>query len=367
MEYLSWIPEYLVPFLIIITILVFVHEMGHYLIAKRYGVKVEVFSIGFGRELFGWNDKSGTRWKFSLIPMGGYVKMFGDADPASTPSKSIKKLTPQERACSLHYKSVGQRSAILFGGPLANFIFAIFLMSAMFMSIGQPYSSPVITDVVSSSAAEISGMKIGDRLLSVDGRKIGRFEDLQMIVQSSANKKLKVVVNRNGQERLIYASPQLVSRVDNLGNETKIGVLGIKGGKKEFIKRGFSAAIFYSCLETYRIVELTLAYVGEMILGSRSGEELAGPLGIAKISGDSFKQGFVSILWLSIIISINLGLINLFPIPLLDGGHLLFYAIEAIRGKALSLKTQEIGFKIGLILLFSLMFYATWNDLSKVF
>ena len=367
MEHLAWIPDYLIPFLIIITILVFVHEMGHYLIAKKFGVKVETFSIGFGRELFGWTDKSGTRWKFCLIPMGGYVKMFGDADPASTPSKNIKKLKLQDREYSLHHKPLGQRSAILLGGPLANFIFAIFLMSAMFMSIGQPYSSPVITDIVAGGAAEVSGMQVGDRFLSVDGRKIGRFEDLQMIVQSSPNKKLNIAISRDGQERLISVSPKLVSRTDNFGNEVKIGVLGIKGGKKEFVERGFSEAVFYSCLETYRIIDLTLAYVGEMLLGSRSGEELAGPLGIAKISGDSFKQGFISFLWVTIIISINLGLINLFPIPLLDGGHLLFYAIEAVRGKALSLKTQEIGFKIGLILLFSLMFYATWNDLSKVF
>lgn len=363
MEFLSGLWTYVIPFLVVLTVLVFVHELGHYWVARRNGVRIETFSIGFGPELFGRTDKTGTRWKFSAIPLGGYVKMFGDADAASTPSGAVRSMTAAEREVSFFHKRLGQRAAIVAAGPIANFLFAIIGLTLLFSIYGQPFTPADIGSVQPESAAAQAGMLPGDVIVEVDGQPIERFEEVQQIVRFNQGTPLALVVQRDGQRLPISVTPQVTTVTDRMGNSHTIGLLGIGRAGMEYRRHDPLTALWQAGRETVNLTVGTLGAVGQMIGGSRGTEELGGPLRIAQMSGEVAQSGVVALVWFMAILSVNLGLINLFPIPMLDGGHLLFYAVEAIRGKPLGDRAQEYGFRIGLALVLTLMVFATWNDL----
>jgi regulator of sigma E protease len=349
-------------FVVVLTVLVFVHEFGHYWIARRNGVKIEVFSIGFGPELLGWCDRAGTRWKISALPVGGYVKMFGDADATSgLPLVGSAPLSAAEREVSFHCKRLGQRAAIVAGGPLANFLFAIVALSLLFMTVGQPNTPPTVGKVLPNSAAAGGGMQPGDRIVGINGQTITRFEDVQQLVQLNPNVPMAIAVRRNGNLVTLHVTPRLVVEKDRLGQH-QIGRLGIEGGPIEYVRRSPPDAVVRAVGETWNLSATTLDAVWQMVIGKRSTDELGGPLKIAQISGEVIQLGLGPLLWFMALLSVNLGLINLFPVPVLDGGHLLFYAAEAIRGRPLGQRAQEYGFRVGLALVLTLMVFATWND-----
>ena len=363
-EFLNHGLTYIVPFLVILTVLVFVHEFGHYAIARWNGVRVEVFSIGFGPEMFGWWDRAGTRWKFSTIPLGGYVKMFGDSDASSgLPAPGLARLAPAERDVSFHYKRLGQRAAIVVAGPAANFLFAILLLAILFMTYGQPFTPAEVGQVQPGSAAEQGGIQPGDVILSIDGRTVQRFEDVQQVVRLNPNVPMTVVVRRDGQEQTLHVTPSRTELTDRFGNHYQIGLLGIARSGMEYVKRDPATALIQAGTETWDLSVSTMKALWQIIIGTRATDELGGPLRIAQMSGEVAQGGIVAVLWFMAVLSINLGLINLFPVPVLDGGHLLFYAAEAVRGKPLGQRAQEYGFRIGLALVLTLMVFATWNDL----
>jgi regulator of sigma E protease len=367
MELTSGLYGFGLPFLIILTVLVFVHELGHYWVARRCGVRVDVFSVGFGRELFGYTDRNGTRWKFSLIPLGGYVKMFGDANAASMPDNQVGDLSEAEKAVAFQYKTLAQRSWIVAAGPLINFIFAILIFAVLFSTMGQPFTPPMVSEIMPDSPAETAGFQPGDRVVGIDNTDIERFEDLIRIVSMNPEKQMLFRVERDGEEVSFSATPARVVADDGLGNEQEIGRLGIQGGGMEFVQHGVATAIWRATKETVVISGTTLQAVYQIITGQRSFRELGGPLRIAQMSGQVAERGFVPSIILIAILSINLGLINLFPIPMLDGGHLLFYAIEAVRGgRPLGERAQEYGFRIGLALVMTLIAVVTWNDLVHI-
>ena len=363
-EFLHHGLTYVVPFLLILTVLVFVHEFGHYLIARWNGVRVEVFSIGFGAELFGWWDSAGTRWKFSTIPLGGYVKMIGDADASSgLPAAGLARLAQADREVSFHYKRLGQRAAIVAAGPAANFVFAIAVLAVLFMTFGQPYTPPEVGQVQPASAAEQGGIRPGDVIISIDGRHIARFEDVQQAVRLNPGTPITIVVRRDGGERELRVTPTPTELTDRFGYRYEIGLLGIARSGMEYIKRDPLTALLQAGTETWSLSVGTLKAMWQIVIGTRAVDELGGPLRIAQMSGEVAQGGMVAVLWFMAVLSINLGLINLFPVPVLDGGHLLFYAAEAVRGKPLGQRAQEYGFRIGLALVLTLMVFATWNDL----
>jgi regulator of sigma E protease len=367
MELLTGFWTHLLSFLVVLTVLVFVHELGHYWVARRNGVRVEVFSIGFGRELFGWTDSIGTRWKFSAIPLGGYVKMFGDADPASAPDASLSTMTPEQRAVSFHHKRLGQRAAIVAAGPLANFLFAVVVFAAVFSTVGQPFTAPEIGGVVPGSAAERAGLQAGDRVIRINGSDIERFEQIQRIVQLNLDAPLTMMVQRDGRELEIVATPTVIEETDRRGNTLRIARLGVRGSATvEFVRHNPAEAVWRGVSETWVQTVGTLQALGQMISGQRQADDLGGPLRIAQMSGEVAQGGIAAFIVFMAVLSINLGLINLFPVPMLDGGHLMFYAIEAIRGRPLGARAQEYGFRIGLVLVFSLMIFVTWNDLVQI-
>jgi len=354
---------YVGVFLLVLTVLVFVHELGHYLIARYNGVKIEVFSIGFGPELFGWWDRSGTRWKFSTIPLGGYVKMFGDSDASSgLPVAGLGGLTAAEREVSFHCKRLGQRAAIVAGGPVANFAFAIVALALLFMTYGQPFTPAEVGQVLPGSAAAAGDIRAGDTIVSIDGSAIERFEDVQQLVRLNPNVPMAMVVKREGELVTLRVTPSLVEENDKLGRH-QIGQLGIRGSGSKYIQRDPISAVGRAVGETWNLSATTLHAMWQMIIGTRGSEELGGPLRIAQLSGEVAQGGIVPLLWFMAVLSVNLGLINLFPVPVLDGGHLLFYAAEAIRGRPLGQRAQEYGFRVGLALVLTLMVFATWNDL----
>lgn len=363
LHFLSDALRYAVPFLVILTVLVFVHEMGHFLVARRYGVRVEVFSIGFGPEIFGWTDKHLTRWKISALPLGGYVKMFGDANAASMPGDALESMTPEERAVSYQHKSVGQRAAVAAAGPIANFAFAILVLALLFMAVGQPFTPPLVGEVVPASAAARAGFEAGDRILDIDGAKIDRFQQVQQIVQLGLGEALAIDVLRDGKTLHLKAVPSVVEQRDNFGHTFRIGQLGLKAKGLEYVRMNPALALWRATEESAVLTGSTLKAIGQMIVGTRTTEELGGPLRIAEMSGEVAQGGIVSSVWFLAVLSINLGLINFFPIPMLDGGHLLFYAVEAVRRRPLGPRIQDYGFRIGLSLVLLLMIFATWNDL----
>ena len=349
-------------FLAVLTVLVFFHELGHYAVARWNRVRVEVFSVGFGPEIFGYTDRAGTRWKFSAIPLGGYVKMFGENTmPGSM--EGDEELSASERDVAFHFKSVSQRSAIVFAGPAANFILSIILFAFLFVFVGQPFTSPQIGKVVPNSAAAEAGLLPGDIFLEVDGRQIGRFEDVQQVVVLNLGQPMKIIVDRGGVEMDLTAVPKIGERKDRSGNIHRFGLLGVQSIGRDQVQHDPFTALWRSVLETGRLTVGTLKALGQMIAGDRDVKELGGPIKIAKISHEFALMGIDSLVWLIALLSINLGLLNLFPVPMLDGGHLMFYAFEAVTGRPLGERVQEIGLRIGLALVISLMVFVTINDL----
>ncbi|MGE5546400.1 MAG: RIP metalloprotease RseP [Solirubrobacterales bacterium] len=366
MEFLAGIWNYVVVFLLILTVVVFVHELGHFLVARWNGVKVEVFSIGFGPEVWGFNAKSGTRWRLSLLPLGGYVKMFGDADAASTPDD--RPMTEEEKAVAFHHKRVGQRAAIVFAGPAANFIFAIIGMSAMFMVLGQTVVEPVVGKVLEGSAAADAGLAPGDRIVAINGSRVDRFQDIQRIVMLEIEHPLNLAVQRGGGRFEVLAKPRIVERKSVFGEMQKVPILGIGAdpASTRVVQHGVGSALLESLRETEAMVTSTFVGIGQMISGTRDTDQLGGPIRIAKGAGEAAQLGLSSVVYYTILLSLNLGLINLFPIPVLDGGHLLFYGFEAILGRPLGERAQEYGFRIGLFLVLALMVFATRNDIVSL-
>ncbi len=368
MEFLLTLWNYVLPFLAVLTVLVFVHEMGHYLVARYCGVRIEVFSIGFGREIIGWNDKVGTRWKFSLFPIGGYVKMFGEM-PAGPPAEAEQPGLPEEADNdSFHTKTLGQRTAVVFAGPFANFLFAVVILTGMFMFVGQPYTPADINNVLPGSAAERAGMKPGDVIKSINGADIERFEQVIRIVQLTPGGALSIVVNRNGRMVALSAVADSHELTDRFGNTRKVGRLGVSrpGGDMKMVRHNPAVATWHAVVETATMTGNILDALWQIIAGTRSTEELGGPIRIAQMSGDMWASGLPNLIMFAAILSINLGLINLFPVPMLDGGHLLFYVYEAIRGKPLGERAQDFGFRIGIAMVLALMVFATWNDLVQL-
>ena len=363
MDFLLTLWNYVLPFLVVLTILVFVHELGHYWVARRCGVRVDVFSIGFGPELFGWNDRSGTRWRISAIPLGGYVKMAGDTNAASMPGETAPELTPEERAVAFQHKSLAQRAAIVVAGPAANFLFALIVYAILFATVGQPFTPPEVGAVVPASAAEAAGLRVGDRVLKLDGQNVRRFEDIQRIVQVQPGVPLDMLVQREGQELRLKATPASIELKDRLGNVQVIGQLGISRTGIEVIQHDPLTAVWRAGEHTFDMSGMILKVVGQMIAGTRPANEIGGILRIGYVSGEATQAGLVSIVNFLALLSINLGLINLFPVPMLDGGHLVFYAIEALRGRPLGARAQEYGLRVGFALVITLMLFATWNDL----
>ena len=363
--HLVW--QYALPFVLVLSIVVFVHEFGHYWVARRCGVKVETFSIGFGPEIFGFHDRSGTRWKFSLLPLGGYVKMFGDADPASTTDPEARKnFTPEERAVAFFAKSVERRAAVVVAGPVANYIFAILVLAGLFIFSGQPYSAPVVGQIMENSAAAESGLKVDDRIARVGDQTIERFEEIQQIVAINRGEPLRLEILRDGQPQNLTVTPKLIRTTDVFGNEHTTARIGIARAGVEYRKHPPLEAIQAAAEETWNVTSGTLKAIGQMFAGTRSTEELGGPLRIAQMSGEMTHSGITAFFWFIAVLSINLGLLNLFPIPLLDGGHLVFYAFEKLRGRPLSEKMQEAGARVGITLVLALMLFSTWNDLVQL-
>jgi len=356
----------ILPFLIILTVLVFVHEMGHYLVAKKNGVKVEVFAIGFGTELFGWTDRLGTRWKICAIPLGGYVKMFGDGDISSSSALEELNQSYEEKEKAFHHKSLGARAAIVVAGPVANFLFAIILLAGLYSIVGQRYAPPIIDKITSGSSADVAGLEIGDEILQVNEQNINRFDELQRIVRPNPGKELKFLIRRDNEILLKTVIPELVEGKDASGSKIVYGLLGVVSEQTTFVRHNPLNSFGLAVEETWVIVSQTLIHVTEMIKGERTTDELGGPIRIAKLSGAVADAGLTSSIWFMAVLSINLGLINLFPVPVLDGGHLFFYLIEFIRGKPLEAKMQGITSYVGLVLVISLMIFVTWNDLVQL-
>ena len=364
--------NYIIPFIILIMIVVFIHEYGHYYFAKRYGVGITDFSIGFGREIFGWNDKSGTRWKVCWIPLGGYVKFFGDRNVFSQTEQQeiINKYSDDDRKKLFILKPLYQRSLIVAAGPLANFFLALLIFVMINMFVGKDMTPAIIDEVQKDSPAFVAGMEKNDKIIYIDNKKVESVLEVSTYINISTSKTVEFVVLRNDKKISLLVKPNLVDGKDSLGNSVKKRIIGIRLSpfNNEYKKQplGPTKAIYYSVKEVWFVTTTSLNYLGKMITGSADSSQLGGPIRIAKITGQVAEYGIIPFLSIMAYISISLGLINLFPIPMLDGGHLMFYLIEKILGRPLSQKVQEGFFRIGLFLLFSLMFFVTFNDLKDL-
>lgn len=370
-EYAGSILSYALPFLFVLAVVVFFHELGHFLVARWCGVNVKVFSIGFGPEIFGFTDRKGTRWRFCWIPLGGYVKFLDDDNAASVPDRQAQeRLTPEERSGSFHNKSLGQRAAIVAAGPIANFLLAVLIFAFMFTFIGQRVTAPRVDAIAPGSAAQAAGFQPGDLILSIDGTPIDSFSQMQRIVSVSADKPLRIVVDREGRRVELLAVPERSEITDRFGNTMRVGLLGIRrtAGADDWILERHDplTATWMAVQETYFVISRTMIYLYDVVTGREAADQLGGPIRIAQVSGQVATAGFLALLNLAAVLSVSIGLLNLFPIPMLDGGHLLFYAIEALRGRPLSERSQEIGFRVGLALVLMLMIFATWNDLIHI-
>ena len=359
---------YLIPFIFVLSLVVFFHELGHFLIARWCGVRVVVFSIGFGPELVGFNDRHGTRWKISAIPLGGFVKFLGDENAASVPDNAaLAKMDDRDRAQSFMFQPLWKRAAIVVAGPLANFLLAVAIFAAVFMVYGKQTMSARVDAVQPGSAAAAAGFEPGDLVTAIDGHAIDSFAQMQRIVSDSAGETLAISVERNGATLTLKAVPVLQEKKDIFGNVRRIGILGIqRSPAPEDLKShpvALPQAVWLGVQESWDVVDQTLSYIGGVIIGRKSADQLGGPARIAQMSGQVASLGFVPLLHFVGMLSVSIGLLNLFPIPLLDGGHLLFYLIEGVRGRPLSERAQEVGFRIGLAIVLMLMIFATFNDI----
>ena len=369
-DLMAWTPLGLPAFLFVITLVVFFHELGHFLTARYFGVKVDVFSIGFGKEIFGWNDKYGTRWKLSWLPVGGYVKFAGDADASSRPDlAAAEKMTAQERAGMLMLKPLYQRALVVFCGPLANFLLAIVILTGLSLYSGRTIVAPVIGHVTEGSPAQAAGLLPGDRVTRIDGTEITDFQQLPEIISVSGGAPLFMGIHRGNRDMNIWVSPKLMKTPDVLGNQTIQMVIGVRPDPKippTHERYGLVGAFAKACSDTWYIIKNTVLGIGQMIQGTASADQLRGPVGIAGMTRQVADFGFLPLLNLVAILSVSIGLVNLFPIPLLDGGHLLYYACEAVLGRPLGARAQDVGFRLGLALVLGLMLLTTWNDLVRL-
>jgi regulator of sigma E protease len=367
---IAWTPLGLPAFLFVITLVVFFHELGHFLVARAFGVKVDVFSVGFGREVFGWNDRAGTRWKVSWLPIGGYVKFAGDADAASRPDvAAAARMNVAEREGALMFKPLYQRALVAASGPLANFVLAIVLLTGILAFTGHAVVAPIIGEVAKGSPAAQAGIKIGDRVTRIGQTAITDFGQLPEIISVSDGTPLSLGIERAGHEMTIWVAPRLTKVRDVLGNSASQMVIGVRQSRNATVTRetytpvgAFAAA----CAETWSITRTTLLGIAQMILGHGGADQLSGPVGIAKMTRQVADIGFLPLLNLVAILSVSIGLANLFPIPLLDGGHLLYYGCEAVLGRPLGERAQDVGFRLGLVLVLGLMLLTTWNDLVRL-
>lgn len=363
---------YIIPFLFVLTVVVFFHELGHFLVARFFGVKVEAFSLGFGPELIGRTDKKGTRWRLSAVPLGGYVKFLGDETVSSKPD-NLKKLEGYDaatRAQLFQLKPVAQRAAIVFAGPLANFILTIAIFAVLFMAVGKAIVEPRVGSVVADSPAQMAGFKEGDVIEAVNGDAIRSFSDVQRHVALSNGRPLTMAVKRGGEALQLNVTPRMENAAAKSGEKHATWLIGLKSatgpGLVKFERYGPLKAVALATQETKFIVERTLVFVKDLLVGQAEVKELGGPIRIAQVSGEAADIGLLALVSLTAILSVSIGILNLFPIPMLDGGHLVFYAFEAILRRPLSEKTQEIGFRIGLALVLMLMVLATWNDVTRL-
>jgi regulator of sigma E protease len=352
-------------FLAVLTVVVFFHELGHFLVARWCGVAVRTFSIGFGPELFGFDDRHGTRWRFAAIPLGGYVKFIDDENAASVPSREAGAVaTPG----AFQAKPVWIRAAVVAAGPVANFILAIVIYAMLFGTVGKSESTPVVSEVIAGGAAEEAGFQPGDLILSIDGSPTPSFTDVQRIVFRAADVPLSVVVERGGETLTLSATPRRGETKDVFGNVQAVGLLGISHRPTEVrtVRYGPVDSVVAAVGESWNVVATTMGYLGGVITGRESADQIGGPIGIAKVSGQAAQLGLLPLINLAAVLSVSIGLLNLFPIPLLDGGHLVYYAIEALRGKPLSEKAQDLGFRIGFAIVLMLMVFGTMNDLIRI-
>ena len=364
--------SYIIPFIILITVVVFIHEYGHYYFARRYGVAVTDFSIGFGKEIFGFNDKNGTRWKFCLIPLGGYVKFFGDRNVFSQSEQEelLKKYSKEDQKKLFVTKPLYQRSLIVAGGPLANFLLAILIFTLINIFVGKDFTQPKIEEITINSPAEKAGLKKNDIIIGINDNKVESILEVSTYINTNNSDKLKIQVLRDQKKISLVAIPETIDSKDPLGNSVKKKIIGIKIGpaNNEFNKEklGPTKALYYAVKEIWFVTKTTIQFIGSMFQGKADTSQLGGPIKIAKISGQVMEFGILAFLSTIAYISISLGLINLFPIPLLDGGHLMFYLFEKVLGRPLSQATQEGFFRIGLFLLLSLMLFTTFSDLKDL-
>ncbi|KKB11411.1 zinc metalloprotease [Devosia geojensis] len=366
-DFVFWLLSYVVPFLAVLTVIVFVHEMGHYLVARWNGVAIQTFSIGFGRELFGWNDRRGTRWRISAIPLGGYVRFVGDMNAASVPdSEAIEKIDPALRPHLFTNKSVWQRIAIVAAGPIANVLLTFLILYALLVGYGRYTIPPVIGEVVAESVAEEAGLETGDRILSVDGFAVHGFEDFQRLVATSPERPISMVFDRAGQAHTITLVPEATQVEDRFGNTQRIGRIGVTRDVSEadltLYRPGPVEAVGMTVEEIRFIVIRTGEFLGDFFVGRGDVEQLGGPVKVARVSGEVATLGIVALINLTALLSLNIGIFNLLPVPMLDGGHLLYYVIEAVRGRPLSMRVQEIGFRFGFAIVLALMVFTLFND-----
>ena len=368
--HLAALVSYVVPFLFVLTIVVFFHEMGHFLVGRWCGVKVDAFSLGFGKELAGFNDRHGTRWRIAAIPLGGYVKFHGDANAASAPaSVDLAGMAPAERAMTFAAQPVWKRAAIVAAGPIANFLLAILIFSGSFYVSGRPILVPKVETVVADSAAARAGFQPGDVILAIDGTPINSFTDMQKVVSASSDVALHFEVQRGTTDVTLTATPERKDVHGPFGT-SRIGVLGLTAaGKPEDWKtETFTApaAVKAAVGETWFVVDRTVSYIGGLFVGRETASQISGPIRIAEVSGEVAKLGLGALLNLAAFLSVSIGFVNLLPVPLLDGGHLMYYLVEAARGRPMSERAQEIGFRFGLAIVSSLMIFATFNDLLRL-
>lgn len=363
---------YLLPFLFVLTIVVFVHELGHFLVGRWCGVDVKTFSIGFGRELFGFNDRHGTRWRFALIPLGGYVKFSGDTDASSSAPDhdAVAGMSREERERSFPAQSIGERAAIVAAGPIANFLLAIAIFAATAYAFGKPVLAPRIEQVTPGGAAARAGFKPGDLIRKVEEREVKSFGDLQRLISIRPAEPLPVTLERDGATMTLTVTPDLVETASAVGKQ-RMGIIGVQASSnpKDWTTQHFGPveSLALGLSETWFVVERTYDYLYKLIRGTESTDQLSGPIRIAQVSGIvASNGGLLALINLAAILSVSIGLMNLFPVPMLDGGHLMFYAVEALRGKPLSERAQEFGFRVGLGLVLMLMLFVTWNDIVHV-
>lgn len=374
MDWLFSGAHYLISFALVISVIVFIHEFGHFLAARLCGVRVEVFSIGFGRELLGRTDRHGTRWKLALWPLGGYVKMFGDAGAASTPESNatFDAMSAAEKKVSFHHKPLWAKFVIVAAGPLANFLLTIFVFTYFIFTVGITSTRPVIGSVVANSPAQAAGLQPGDRVLAIDGKKVKNFNDISNAVLTNTGTPVTLEIRRAGELSRVTLTPKKVIERDLLGTPTKRPLIGLRSEQISYKNVGLPQALAAAVEKTYDMCATSLKMLGQMLTGHRSASELKGPIGIAKISGevtqtgDTFGETLRMFLWFIALLSVNLGMVNLFPIPMLDGGHLAFYSIEALRGRPLAERFQEYSFRLGFVVVAGLMAFTIFNDMRQM-